>query len=266
MNESKNFDKICFCCLSEAEIMENMLDKSIILLNGSSIIEGYTVCSGIVPEFESAKKICSMCQQKLYSSFEFRELCQASYQTLKQKTDLLVDVKYEDDVSDTANDEVVPISKVFFKSDQMIDYAGPKTKHCRKKTYKSKKMPLDIPEDVDASDLESDFVCFHCDINLPTHREYVKHYEQHKRGNAYAPIHRTCDICQEDTKRYTKHIIEQHKDYKPFKCKFCVKAYQTPGELKGHLKSHATTKFANHECMTCHEKFSEYNIYLIRKR
>jgi hypothetical protein len=221
------------------------------------------------------------------SSYEFRVLCRASYETLKEKTDffpdLFVDVKYEE--SDNENEIVYnnlsegeqqqaepgTFNEVFIKNEHIkfdnkaatlgkrkISKSKRDQKKTRKKTNKIVKTLIVVPEDVDASDLESDFVCFHCDIILPTHREYLKHYEQHKIGNGYPRIHRVCDICQENTKAFTRHIMEQHKDYKPFKCKYCVKGYQTPGELKAHLSAHASGDYASHECMTCHETFSKY--------
>jgi uncharacterized C2H2 Zn-finger protein len=246
------------------------------LLTSFQLMENYRICSGIaLDEIEeqqqpssSDKMICPNCEQKLHSSIEFRNLCQASYQTLMEKSissipDLYLDVKHEvqsdDDRESVVNEIVVtkkssPFTEVYIKNEFITSPSSSKSK---KSLLKSNKLLAKVPSDVDASDLESDYVCLRCDKVLPTHKEYLKHFEQHKLGTGVPRIHKVCDICQVFTKRYTKHIFEQHKDYRPYKCKYCVKNFQTSGTLRSHLISHAVSKAPVHECVACNEKFSK---------
>jgi hypothetical protein len=104
----KKFENICFCCLTEDDHLKNMLEEEFLSVQHKiQFIEGYTVCSGIVLDIESNKYICSACTLKLQSSYEFRELCRASYETLKEKIDfvpdLYVDVKHEVPSEDEAD-------------------------------------------------------------------------------------------------------------------------------------------------------------------
>jgi hypothetical protein len=280
MNSDNKFDKICLCCLTEEGQMKNIqneLPASVLLLK-IQLAEGYQLCTGIsldtIGEPTDKKMICHQCEEKLKSSIEFRELCQASYQTLKEKKadiipDLCLDVKHEV-LSDDEHEIVVEknsslFTEVYVKNEFTVGSAsivpgsstGSQVKP-KKNYYNSKKPVVEVPNDVDASDLESDYMCLRCDIVLPTHREYLKHFKGHKTGNGIPRIHKVCDICQVFTKRYTRHIFEQHKDYKPYKCKYCVKSFQLPGHLRSHLASHAVSKAPSHECLTCHEKFSKY--------
>jgi hypothetical protein len=123
-------------------------------------VEGYTVCSGIVPDPENAKKICFACELKLQSSYKFRELCRASYQTLKDKTELVamyVHVKHEipsDNEMEFSNDNLGkkgdkktkarPFSQVYVRD---VNLELPKT---RKSTRKSSIKPNSslLPKDV----------------------------------------------------------------------------------------------------------------------
>jgi hypothetical protein len=102
----KKFVNICFCCLTEEGLLKDMLNE---MFRTIDFVECYTVCSGIVPDYASTKNICSTCEEKLKSSYQFRELCRQSYQTLKDKTEfvpnLYVNVKHEV-ASDNENDFV----------------------------------------------------------------------------------------------------------------------------------------------------------------
>jgi hypothetical protein len=277
--EKNKFENICLCCLTADDHMKNMQIESFASTSVNvQLIEGYKICSGItLDEIEEQKPsdfkmICCTCEQKLQSSIEFRELCRTSYQTLKEKAnfnpDLYVNVKNEVQ-SDAEQDgagvktETGLFAQVYIKNES-YDGTSSKSKVNKKQLKKkktvtsAKKALVQVPNDVDASDLESDFVCLRCDIVLPTHREYQKHFKLHKNGRGIPRIHKVCDICQVFTKKYVQHIFDQHKDYKPFKCKYCVKNFQTPARLRLHLTAHAVSKGTIHECLTCHEQFSKY--------
>jgi hypothetical protein len=346
MDEHK-FENICFCCLTEEGQLKNMMDEIFVTTKVKvQFVEGYTVCSGIAPDVESTKNICLTCADKLKSSYEFRELCRTSYQTLKERsemmiTELFVNVKHEIP-SDNEEDFVYSSSKKEGKTDQfnqvyvrdtydngspskrpkktvpsktlkpepchsitpdtdekpslkaehtVVDdddqsnhdsfpsadesdcevevKVKPKRRYRVKKKVKPekvlKKRRFDIkkvPVGVDASNLDANFICHHCDIFLHSHNDFLTHREQHMIGHAYQKLHRKCNLCNVETKFYIKHLEEFHKDYKPNTCNYCTKGrFQTPSELKSHLFSHVKCE-PTHSCLACKEKFSKYIVNL----
>jgi hypothetical protein len=102
MNRSDT--SLCRCCLQEKGKMKNML-KEILQPPPNhkdtkiTLFEGYINCSGIEPRPEDIhKSICRKCEKNLKISFEFRELCRESNETLLKTTGL-------DDISDVKCEE-----------------------------------------------------------------------------------------------------------------------------------------------------------------
>jgi hypothetical protein len=128
------------------------------------------------------------------------------------------------------------------------------------KPLKSKKPKVEAVADsgLNESNFEANYICYHCDIFLPTHAQYLMHREsQHMSGNGFLRLDRICNICGDNVKGYIKHIEDCHKDYKPNTCNSCPTRYQSQNELKMHLVTHLNLS-ATHECLGCMEKFSKY--------
>jgi hypothetical protein len=100
-------DNICRCCLQEKNALKNM--GQIILVNSKqtkiTLFEGYKICSGIeLISQASHKDICQKCEDFLKISFEFRQLCRDSNDTLQERSGMINDVKTET-LSDIENNE-----------------------------------------------------------------------------------------------------------------------------------------------------------------
>jgi transcription elongation factor Elf1 len=277
MENINKFQNICFCCLTEEGQFKNMMKEAFTVAKIKvQFVEGYTVCSGIAPEDGAVKNICLDCEDKLKQSYEFRELCRTSYKTLKEHqsevpASYYLDVKHEVD-SDDDSAENQPFSQVYVSDGVMTELThkgsnsshktvkpkhGSKRRRDREKSSKRLKLRKGPPSsDQDVADMESTFMCNHCDTALKTYNDFIKHRDTvHKSGNKFQSHKRVCKLCGEEVKNFVDHIGEHHKDYRPCCCNFCDKGrYQTPLELRGHLYSHLTCE-ATHQCLTCKEKF-----------
>jgi hypothetical protein len=103
-------DIICRCCLTEEGSMKNMQKET--FESGKKhkvrLLDGFAKCSGVnlfTELDESTKNICQSCENKLRSSYDFRELCQTSDEVLRKKLDFIVDVKEEFDSENEENEK-----------------------------------------------------------------------------------------------------------------------------------------------------------------
>jgi KRAB domain-containing zinc finger protein len=275
---ASKFREICLCCLTEEGQFKNMLEEAFPAIN---YLAGYTTCSGISPDIESTKNICSTCEDKLRLSYEFRELCRTSYKTFLEKNPVDSSENVKDEIldfvvgdpgasdhqsSDTIyiKDEEISVTPIVdeggtrksrrkrHRNDEECEIRPPQKKRLKKHAKPTHQYPHP-PSDVEASDLDADFFCLHCDIYLPNHREYKLHYDQHRTGAGYKRIARVCPVCQVETHSFVSHMLENHKDYKPFRCKYCPKQCNTSGNLRSHLEAHAAKVVV--ACQACQEKF-----------
>jgi hypothetical protein len=81
--------------------MKNMLEDELMLSEKRKIelLQIYTACSGVdshhLTKDEPWKNICTVCEKKLVTSYEFREQCQESYRILQERAELLPELKEE---------------------------------------------------------------------------------------------------------------------------------------------------------------------------
>jgi hypothetical protein len=96
-----NTNQICYCCLAETldDDMKNMLKDKFDRCNFKlKLTDAYQTCSGINIDDDAFSQlfICRACETKLQASFQFRELCHNSHETMKGRLEsALVDVKEE---------------------------------------------------------------------------------------------------------------------------------------------------------------------------
>jgi Zinc-finger associated domain (zf-AD)/Zinc-finger of C2H2 type len=99
MNVENKVDNICRCCLVEEDNMKNMLIEMLVGPERVNFIEAYRICAGLKDLDEDIamyKQVCATCEYKLKVSYDFRELCQSSAKTLKERSQYqMADVKME---------------------------------------------------------------------------------------------------------------------------------------------------------------------------
>jgi Zinc-finger associated domain (zf-AD) len=267
MDSDNKFDKICFCCLTEEGQLKNMLDE--VLLSTKikiQFVEGYTICSGISPDTSTLKNICQNCEEKLKTSYAFRELCRASYQTLKERSSLIaemcVDVKHEvasasendDYVYDIFDEEVksdpCQFNQVFVKdiSDQVP------AKRKKKSTTKrhSKKHALQENDPTNATPLKS---------------------EQTDDSDVSVRVKRKPKVAKRSKRKEAR--PEKVKRFKPepppaedtavmestFVCYYCDAVMQTHNDFQKHRTEHMIRNSypsINRVCNICQEDVKHY--------
>jgi hypothetical protein len=126
-------DNCCRCCLQEKSALKNM--GQIVLVNSKqtniTLFEGYKICSGIeLISQASYTDICQKCENFLKISFEFRQLCRDSNDTLQERSGMIDDVKTEtlSDIEDNEQESIVysvykaPRSKAGKHNKQMFQH------------------------------------------------------------------------------------------------------------------------------------------------
>jgi Zinc-finger associated domain (zf-AD) len=96
----------CRCCLSEDGEMKNMqLEKFTFKSKKILLLDGFAACSGVNLNEESedtCRTVCATCELQLLQFYEFREMCQVSTQTIRERFDIK-----QETLSNGDGDEVI---------------------------------------------------------------------------------------------------------------------------------------------------------------
>jgi hypothetical protein len=288
MNSDNKFSNVCQCCLTDHGPMKNMLAER---TRKVKLIERLKCCVGIDLLLEDkggdCKNICLKCETNLKISYEFHELCIESQRILISHID---DVKEEPVSGDdeplvlytkkTKSGSHQQFTQVFVKNiesvnikfeenssqlkdektkvnsgDEEIVIHHDSTSNPQQSKDEITKAPV---EKIDVSTMEANYMCYHCDQFLPTHKDYIMHRENHVRENSVIEerqIRRKCNVCQKDVNFYVKHLETEHRDFRPNTCKLCPMGFHTQLKLREHLYKHVNVNTYN--CLGCSRLFSK---------
>jgi hypothetical protein len=306
MDIETKFESLCQCCLTETGVLKNMGTENFKRSNEHNLLAIYKKCSGVeittAENYKFGHRICERCVDRLTVTYEFREQCKSSYKVLKERYDLLMELK-EEPMSDDEplilnNDEPGKRTQVFvrhkIKSEKFIilptDTKEETTELIQEPVNNDDSNNEDtdmmVDDEPDAKDvtpkeiveepaeesldevetMEAHFMCYYCDAILTTHSDYIIHRENHVMEHTTIAkarsISRNCFLCGEFQISYVKHLENDHKDFHPNKCKKCKKSFRSPKLLKKHLYKHLNSE--TFECLGCNKKFSKfsYNFFL----
>lgn len=211
-------DKICRSCMCESEEMHNVFERTSGPADDTMLLSDMLMACASIQIMTGdglPYLLCSTCEVKLSSAFEFKQQCEKSDNALRELTN------QQGSKTNTNKEEDIIIQpdvhESLFEGDDEDDL--PLAKRKRSKT-----------------DLPADLTCSYCMKVLSTRKGLRVHLRQHTGdGMRYCPI---CPAKYTRTNHLMRHMKSHDRPGKKQPCKICAQKFSLTTELYKHMKIH----------------------------